>query len=490
MAELRRPHDGGGPGETGAAGELWSALADAQDAALARKAGDEARAHALENALAARVLASGGTAGRRRTAWLVALGSLGAAGGAAAVVMLLLPALRAPGLSFQLGHERAAGAPGRTLVAEAESELPLRFSDGSSVTFQPGSAGRVERLTGRGAEVVLERGRLAAAVQHAADTRWLVRAGPFRVRVTGTRFEVDWQPPARAGEHGRLAVSLREGSVIVDGGLLGDGVPLRAGQRLRVGPGGGGRGGDVRVRTDSLELAAASDQPAAAAASDEPAAAAAADERAAAAASDEPGAAASDEPAAALARVRTASARAAPRAPAASPRPAPAGVSASGQVEGPPVKARVPVATAPDVQEWRALAERGDYAEALRAAERVGLPALARRLGVRDLLALGDVARYAGAPAQARRVFELLVRRYPGDPATADAVFSLGRLAFEAERPAEAARWFARYLDGWPAGPLAAQAAARLDEAQGLLGVRGGGGGDRGGVESLPRPER
>ena len=75
----------------------------------------------------------------------------------------------------------------------------------------------------------MHRGSLQAAVVHAPGTRWVVRPGPFRVHVTGTRFGVDWSPTA-----GVLAVTLREGSVVVDGGVLGAGVPLRAGQRLQV----------------------------------------------------------------------------------------------------------------------------------------------------------------------------------------------------------------------------------------------------------------
>jgi TolA-binding protein len=80
-------------------------------------------------------------------------------------------------------------------------------------------------------------------------------------------------------------------------------------------------------------------------------------------------------------------------------------------------------------------------------------------------LQLGDVARYAGAPGRARPLFRALVQRYPGDPLAADALFSLGRLEFEAGRRAAAAGWFERYLRDWPAGPLAEQAAVRLFEA-------------------------
>src|SRR5581483_10105214 len=85
-----------------------------------------------------------------------------------------------------------AGESERLLVADAHSDLPLRFSDGSSVTFRSGSSGRIRRLGGDGAEVFLEQGRLEARVVHTPSTLWLVHAGAYRVRVTGTRFAVVW----------------------------------------------------------------------------------------------------------------------------------------------------------------------------------------------------------------------------------------------------------------------------------------------------------
>jgi hypothetical protein len=49
-------------------------------------------------------------------------------------------------------------------------------------------------------------------------------------------------------------VTLREGAVVVDGGVLGAGVPLRAGQRLRVERGG-------MVRTETIEAPALAARP-------------------------------------------------------------------------------------------------------------------------------------------------------------------------------------------------------------------------------------
>lgn len=385
--------------------ELWSSLARAQDRHLAEQA---ARAQDGEFARAATeaMLQSPGAGARVvRGRWRWRLVGLSAAGGAAlalAALWLLVPMLsvRAPvagvgsgagsdgvaPLRFQTADGRT-GAAGIPLTAQAVSELPLRFSDGSLVTFQPGSSGQVDRLTGQGAEVSLHRGSLQAAVNHAPDTRWLVQAGPFQVRVTGTRFDVTWLPDRR-----QLTVVLREGSVIVGGAVLGAGVPLRAGQRLQVALDTG------QIRTDDIQVAAA---------------------------------------------------------PASREVPAPPGT---------PVVAAAPDSPAAPPADWHKLAEQGDYGRALQAAERQGLERLARSLAPGDLLRLGDVARYAGSPRQAHRLFRALVDRHPADPLAGDAVFSLGRLESEAGAPRIAAAWFQRYLRDWPDGPLAAQAAARLAE--------------------------
>ncbi|HET6279575.1 MAG TPA: FecR domain-containing protein [Polyangia bacterium] len=120
--------------------------------------------------------------------------------------------------------------PGTKLAASTERALPLRFSDGSVVTLAPGSHGEVVAVSARGASVHLDSGRLEAAVVHAQRTRWVVGVGPYGVQVTGTRFSASWDAVGQ-----KLAVALTEGSVIVQGPLLGAaGLPLRRGQVLSV----------------------------------------------------------------------------------------------------------------------------------------------------------------------------------------------------------------------------------------------------------------
>jgi ferric-dicitrate binding protein FerR (iron transport regulator) len=105
----------------------------------------------------------------------------------------------------------------------------LVFGDGSHVALVPGSRGRVAETTPTGAKVVLEQGQAHVHVIHRDRTSWLVYAGPFDVRVTGTDFIVAWAADAET-----LDVWMNTGGVVVKGPVLGDAQPLSAGQHLRA----------------------------------------------------------------------------------------------------------------------------------------------------------------------------------------------------------------------------------------------------------------
>ena len=103
-----------------------------------------------------------------------------------------------------------------------------RSPTGRGSSSSGASSARVAARDARGAQVVVERGHARFDVVHRARTRWRVAAGPFEIAVTGTSFDVDWPASSRH----TLVVDLHAGSVIVRGGLAGDGLSLRAGQRL------------------------------------------------------------------------------------------------------------------------------------------------------------------------------------------------------------------------------------------------------------------
>jgi len=112
-------------------------------------------------------------------------------------------------------------------VAPSGGALAMRFSDGTEVDLGPGSKGRVAEVTADGARVVLGAGLLQARVVHRPRAHWTVTAGPYTIEVTGTAFDVGW---STAGEE--LDLSLHDGSVIVRGPSLPDGLRVAAGQRL------------------------------------------------------------------------------------------------------------------------------------------------------------------------------------------------------------------------------------------------------------------
>ena len=123
----------------------------------------------------------------------------------------------------------AASAQGYVSIPPTAPSARLVFDDGSEVALSPGSRGRVAATTPVGAEVVLEQGRAKVHVQHRDRTRWMVDAGPFAVRVTGTEFFVAWAADAET-----LDVWMKSGRVEVTGPVLGDAMTLSEGQHLRA----------------------------------------------------------------------------------------------------------------------------------------------------------------------------------------------------------------------------------------------------------------
>lgn len=119
-------------------------------------------------------------------------------------------------------HEKSGAAVGRLIEARQEP-VELDFSDGTVVTLERAGQARVSETTERGARFRLDSGRMRFnVVPHPNRGRWLVEAGPFQVRVTGTIFTVEW-----VAATGSLHVEVERGHVIVEG----------AGQRRELGPG-------------------------------------------------------------------------------------------------------------------------------------------------------------------------------------------------------------------------------------------------------------
>ena len=350
---------------------------------------------------------------------------VGAAACAAGIAFFVL---RPSPVSFAVDGAGAGrtGAVGERLVASSSSPLSLRFSDGSQVTLPPRAQAHVDALDTHGATVALEGGTVDVAVVHRSHTRWSIRAGRYEIRVTGTKFSAGWDRRTDG-----LTVTMREGSVEVIGPGMKAPARVVGGQRLRANGVSVDRAGaeaDVVVEDTTVRLIAARE---------EAAVPEIAPEEAPAVQAEQPEAADKTAPAAARAGSRARRAVAAPK-----------------------------YIAAADTA-WFGLESRGHFKEALEAAKREGLfESNCERLATEDIARLGETARLAGDIERATYAYQAARQRNPSAP-PAQALFGLGKLAFDTHKNYKAAGdWFQSYVNRFPKGPLAKEAASLLLESR------------------------
>jgi hypothetical protein len=339
--------------------------------------------------------------GIRRALLLAAtLGVLGAALTAFAAVRFLKPAP----LQVTAGADHHAVGVGDWIRSRSVA-VPLNFSDGTSITLDPGSRARLEAVDAAGAHLTIETGHADVKVVPGRDGRWHLSLGPFGVDVTGTQFDIGWNPDAE-----ELSLAMREGKVMVSGCVLGDGRPLAAGEELTA-----------SCRDRRFEVVRTK-QP--------------------------------------LADNTSPSEAATTQAPQ-QPSPARAEIP---QASAPAFARTDPSALAPD--SWQALARAGKYKAAFTAANSAGFDAEVARSSAEDLSLLGDIARFGGNVESSTKAYLSLRRRFPHTPLAANAAFAMGRMEFDQRGAfADAEHWFASYLSEQPRGPFAREALGRRMEA-------------------------
>lgn len=338
----------------------------------------------------------------------------GAALAAACALVLLLWTPRSAALTYLVGTTRVPHDTGAWVVANAAEDIPIQFSDGSSMTLASQSRARVMHTDSDGASLLLERGQIHAKVVHVRpSTRWSVQAGPFEILVVGTEFDAAWDPISDT-----LKVTMIEGRVQVNGPLLAGGRTLEAGDRL-----------SVSIANQRIELGSA----------------------------------------AAIVREEPVVMGIAPDSPARVTEP-------SAQHGAPPV-AEVSSAPAKEKPRpvhalgWRELETAGRHRDAMEAVNRDGFDSVVLRSSTAELFLLADAARYSGEYGRSRDA--LLAARNRG--AGARASFLLGKIAADHQgAPAEAVRWFEACLAQDPSGGFAEQALGRLIELKRRTGDRGG----------------
>lgn len=354
---------------------------------------------------------------RQRRAWYAVIPALIGVGAVTAAVLWWpepLPRLIDPGTAgADVGHEIALD---QWLTAPQGGPLVVKFADGTAVNLTAGATARVTQVRRHGGQVVLGRGRVKVDVVHRFLSRWEVSAGPYTVKVTGTRFVLRWSPKTD-----ELELRMLNGEVWLSGCRLGTGLRVRAGERLRASC------KAERAETDIIAVAEGAEP-------------------------DVPDDLPDDS---------------AVGTPAPSPQPD----AAARPAVVPERRDRsAPGAAGASEKAWHDLAKDGRYAEAL-ASARPRFAALCRTEPTEAVLLLGDAARLAGALSDARQAFYNVRRRAPRSAAAAAAAFSLGRLEFDQSHDLlAAAEWFRVYLREQHNGPFAREARGRLMETLALSG--------------------
>jgi hypothetical protein len=347
---------------------------------------------------------------------------------AAAAALLVIFAGGTEPLTFEVGHA-SADAGGGTVGEwiEVTDELPMRFSDGSSLLLSPATRLRVTRLDATGADISLERGWAAVSITPREKSQWRLFVGPFQVTVTGTRFDVGWDAVRQD-----FRLDLHDGSVWVSGPTLEGAQAVVAGQSVRVSL--------ARVDGDA--------------------------ERQVAARSRTPSSIATEEPTAAAEVVDPETA-----ADSVAPRRRSRRETEPGE-DSPPISGEPDELTAQaGAMTWQELIDAERYPEAVAAAELVGFSSACAAANGRDLLRLGDAARYARNTGRSRQAYAATRRRFAGSGFSSRAAYALGLLEFRDPRNlAAAVTWFETYLKERPRGPLAREAVGRIMEAHDRLG--------------------
>lgn len=312
---------------------------------------------------------------------------------------------------LQFDVDGAAGVAQSWLAAPSARPMVVSFSDGTILHIDPSSRARVVDIDQHGASISLESGLIHADVVHTSHSAWKMIAGPFSIRVTGTRFDVRWDSASQ-----KFSIAVREGSVGVSGSIVGAERPVRAGEKLLA-----------SVVQGRLDLISADTT-----ATAEPAPV-----------DDDHGG---------------------------EPRGDNTGLpsSAAGAPPAPSLGATTASADAlsKDYGAWRELAKSGDLRRAFAAAEARGFQGVCDSASPSDLLVLGDAARLSGRPDRATEALLALRQRYPRDPRRAAAAFALGKVAFDQRHAyGQAAEWFATSVREQPNGPLAREASGRQLEA-------------------------
>ena len=141
---------------------------------------------------------------------------------------------------------------------------------------------------------------------------------------------------------------------------------------------------------------------------------------------------------------------------------------------GPQPRVARPSQPRADDRAWRSLAQHGEYDRAYALLGHEGVARESSASSPDDLLALADVARLSGHPADAVAPLETLLSRHGRDGAAPLAAYTLGRVLLSLSRAADAAAAFDRALSLGAPRAIEEDARLQLVRARAAAGDRAG----------------
>ena len=319
-----------------------------------------------------------------------------------------------------LRGDSVLNTPSRWLVASSTASESMAFADGSNIRLSPGSAARVLQTAPHSVRVLVENGRADVRVTHARNTEWLLEAGPYMVRVTGTQFAISWEASTE-----RFKLSLKRGSVLVTGPMIEEGKIVRQGERIAA-----------SVREKRIEITATGSK-----------------ENGADDASGRRNAMGGDFSDAA--GELTSRITEVPRKSSGKHRAASEGAAM-----------KFPGGSQKEMS-WSNLCRKGEFREVVRQAETRGVQTVIQSGTLDELMALGEATRLTRNRAISADVYLAVRKRFGNTAQAGAAAFYLGKMAFDQQHAfGTAAMWLNTYLNESPRGTFSRDALGKLMEAQ------------------------
>ncbi|MBN2530202.1 MAG: FecR domain-containing protein [Deltaproteobacteria bacterium] len=300
----------------------------------------------------------------------------------------------------------------------------VNLEDGTQIQFMENSSGRVTQQIKHKGEVTLEKGNVTLSVPHRADSDWKVLAGPYKVAVTGTQFEVKWNP-----QGSDLTVNVFRGSVMVTGPLLEKGQSVTSRRSL-----------SANLHTSSVKMTPLDKNYTAGDLTYD-------DVNINNTAED--------------ANLNNTLKRNSHSSTSKHSKRHGAKDISNGKGLSNAVEADKSGTS------WVEKLDSGDYSSVASEIQRIGLAPLLQDTSPAVWLRLGNAARLAGDYNTARAVYERLRRQFPGSGYATTAALYMGRMAFDQQKQyAQAAKWFNIYLSEQKGGTLHREVLGRLMETQ------------------------